>query len=190
MSISTSSIPESLSTLVKQSVGATVESLCGAQATYRVDGHPDAPCDGLCGIISFMGDFAWSFMLALPRQTAIDLTVAFTGFELEFDSIDMSDAVGELANILGGDMNARLEALGAKMAMSLPTVARGHDIQLLLPHDVPCERVSFVSPAGEFWLKVAMARPARGALLMPGQARVLKSDTAASDAGMLQVCRQ
>ena len=132
MSISTSSIPESLSTLVKQSVGATVESLCGAQATYRVDGHPDAPCDGLCGIISFMGDFAWSFMLALPRQTAIDLTVAFTGFELEFDSIDMSDAVGELANILGGDMNARLEALGAKMAMSLPTVARGHDIQLLL----------------------------------------------------------
>src|SRR5712692_6103898 len=114
MSISTSSIPESLSMLVKQSVGTTIQSLCGDQATCRDDGHEETPCDGLCGIISFLGEFAWSFMLALPRQTAIDLTLAFTGFELEFESIDMSDAVGELANILGGDMNARLEALGTK----------------------------------------------------------------------------
>jgi chemotaxis protein CheX len=169
MSSPVSRIPESLSTLVKQSVETTIESLCGSQATYRSDNLPEAPCDGLCGIISFIGEFGWSFMLALPRQTALDLTTAFTGFELEFDSLDMSDAVGELANILGGDMNARMEALGRPTTMSLPTVARGHDVQLLLPHNVPCERFSFVSPAGEFWLKVAMARPARGALLMPGQ---------------------
>jgi chemotaxis protein CheX len=169
MSVSILRIPESLSTLVKQSVGVTIGSLCGSEATYRSESLPDTPCDGLCGIISFVGEFGWSFLLALPRQTALDLTTAFTGCELEFDSLDMSDAVGELANILGGDMNARLEAMGRKTAMSLPMVARGHDVQLLLPHDVPCERFSFASPAGEFWLKVAMARPAGGAFLMPGQ---------------------
>ena len=46
-------------------------------------------------------------MLGLPRQTASNLVLAFAGCEIDFDSPDMGDAVGELANILAGDFVAR-----------------------------------------------------------------------------------
>ena len=59
MTVSSSTIPEELTALVKQSVIATIESLCGAEAACHSEGHPETPCDGLCGIISFIGDFGW-----------------------------------------------------------------------------------------------------------------------------------
>jgi chemotaxis protein CheX len=176
MPITCTPIPEMLTALVKRSVTETIESLCDISTSFADEGRPDAPCDGMCGIVSFVGDLSWSFMLALPRQTALDLTFAFTGFELEFDSADLADAVGEVANILGGDLVARLEEHGTKVAMSLPTVARGRDVHLLLPHDVSRERLSFLSPAGEFGLTVAMVPPVP--ILMPGQQRGLLRDDA------------
>jgi CheY-specific phosphatase CheX len=70
----------------------------------------DAPGDGVYGIISFVGDPCWSFMLGLPRETAAALVERFTGGAVDPESADMADAIGEVANIISGDLVARLEA--------------------------------------------------------------------------------
>jgi chemotaxis protein CheX len=165
-----SGILSELTRVVKESSCATLASMIGGEITCLTRGDDEAPGEGLVGIVSFVGDLSWSFLLCLPRQTALDLTLAFMGMELEFESADMSDAVGELANILAGDFVARLEGGGVKTAMSLPKVIRSRGVQLVLPQNGPTEVLPFASPVGDFWITIAMARP-EGAVTMPGEER-------------------
>jgi chemotaxis protein CheX len=153
--------PQILATVsdgVRASVTETLATLCNGETTYTGSRNEQAPCDGVCGIISFVGDPCWSLMLGLPRQTATDLTTAFIGCELEYDGADMADAIGEVANIIAGDVVARLESQGIAVAMSLPAVARGHDVELMLSRDTPSVRLDFSSAVGDLWARVAMAR--------------------------------
>jgi CheY-specific phosphatase CheX len=165
-----SGIPPELIQVVKESACATLGSMTGGEITCLTGGDDETPCEGLLSIVSFVGDLDWSFMLGLPRQTALDLTLAFMGVELEFESADMPDAVGELANILAGDFVARLEEGGVKTTMSLPTVVQSQDMQWVLPRDAPTEVLPFTSPVGGFRITIARARP-EGGVSMPGEER-------------------
>lgn len=162
-----------LTECMRESACETLAALSGGDTSAVSTRAEDTPCDGVYGIISFVGDPCWSFMLGLPRQTAALLVQSFLGCELEHESADMADAIGEIANIIAGDLVARLESHGIPAAMSLPTVARGHDVELMLPHDTTSERLDFTSPAGALWARVVMARaeeasPRRGACPMCG----------------------
>ncbi len=80
----------------------------------------------------------------------------------------MGDAVGELANILAGDVSARLECQRIKAQMSLPTVARGHDVALSSPVGKPSLRLEFDCPHGRFGCRLTAARPGESLGRRPG----------------------
>ena len=61
----------------------------------------------------------------------------FTGFELDYDSPDMGDVVGEMVNVLAGDIVSRLRDGCIKVAMSLPTIIKETDVEPLLPRGFP-----------------------------------------------------
>lgn len=143
---------------VKQAVLATFTMICGVEPSCETDMKEEVCHDGMVGIISFVGDHSWCLMLGLPRETTTRLAIAFAGFEIPMDSVDMGDVIGELANVLAGHVSARLEDAGLIAQMSLPTVARGQNVELLLPHALPTRRMPFLSAQGEFWVKVLMAR--------------------------------
>lgn len=148
-----------LTDAVKQAVLSTFTMICGAEPSCESVQANGSSHDGVVGIISFMGDLSWVLMLGLPRETSSKLSLAFAGFEIEPDSPDMGDVIGELANVLAGDIVAKLEAINLKAKMSLPTVARGHDVELMLPHTFPPHRMLFNSEQGKFWVKVVVAQP-------------------------------
>ncbi|MDZ7260510.1 MAG: chemotaxis protein CheX [candidate division KSB1 bacterium] len=143
---------------VKQAVLATFATICGVEPSYQGTGEDGAPTHAGVGIISIVGDVAWSLMLGLPRDTATALALKFAGFEIDYDSADMADVVGELANIVAGDAIARLASIGVRAEISVPTVVRGSDLELLVPVRLPSMRMRFASPEGEFWLKLASSR--------------------------------
>ena len=122
----------------------------------------ECPCNGICGTISFLGDPYWSLVLGCPASTATSIAVTFTGMEIDFDSPDMGDAIGELVNIIAGDVVARLEERGIATAMSLPNIVRGHDIEMVLPRDMTAMRLSFSCEQGVFWIEI-IAGPSRPA---------------------------
>jgi len=142
---------------VKESVISTFGTICGTEPVYQDGGENRLACDGVVGIISIVGNVAWTLMLGLPRDTATSLALKFAGFEIPFDSPDMGDVVGEMANVVAGDLIARLDCLGIAAKMSLPTVARGHDIEMLMPGGLVPVKMRFASPEGSFWLKLATA---------------------------------
>ncbi|MGH2356147.1 MAG: chemotaxis protein CheX, partial [Chloroflexota bacterium] len=113
-------LPRPLVDAARQATTATFGAIHGVAPTYLGEGQEGTPCDGVIGIISFVGDHLWSVMLGVPRQSAPGFALSFAGLEVEFDSADMGDVVGELTNVLAGDISARLDAVGIRAEMSLP----------------------------------------------------------------------
>lgn len=109
-------------------------------------------------VISLVGDVNWSVFLGIPRDTAVQLAAKFAGFEIPFDSPDMGDAVGELGNIFGGDVKAKLDAKGVRVELSLPSVTRGEALHMLFPTDSPVAQCTFTTSAGKLLAGVSSKR--------------------------------
>ena len=117
----------------------------------------------MVGIISFVGTPTWTLALVLPEETAPKMAEKFVGFDIPFGSPDMGDMVGELANVLSGEVIAQLDARGVKAQMSLPMVMRGHDLETVLPRGTPELRLGYTLPQGHFCCQVTA--PKNGQLL-------------------------
>jgi CheY-specific phosphatase CheX len=114
-------------------------------------------CNGVIGIISFVGTLPWSMIAAFPCETAVTMMHKFAGFEIPFESADMVDATGELVNIVAGPIIAQLVNIGMEAKMSLPTVARGQGIEILLPSHTQIQRLHFASAPGPFSVTIVTA---------------------------------
>ncbi len=150
-------MPSVLTTCVRDSVSSIFGTIIGVTPEFDGDEEDRNVGDGVVGIISFVGDVSWLLMLALPRQSACNIASSFCGFEIEYDSPDMGDVVGELANVLAGDIVARLAQDDLKVAMSLPTIMRGKDVEPLLPRGLPHKKMHYSMEQGEFMIKMAVA---------------------------------
>jgi chemotaxis protein CheX len=83
------------------------------------------------GTVHITGSWSGSVVVECPE--AFGRIVAATMFESEPDAVaedELVDVVGELANMLGGNVKALLE--GESM-LSLPTVVRGSDFRVMVP---------------------------------------------------------
>jgi chemotaxis protein CheX len=144
---------------IREAVSFTFSSICGLEPTFKIYEHNGHMAEGVVGIISIVaGEEAWSLMLGLPQDTSVAVARKFAGFDIPFDSADMADVVGELANIIAGDAVARLDKVGIKAELSLPTVARGSNLEMLLPDKLPAVRMDFNAPQGAFWLKLGFGK--------------------------------
>jgi len=155
---STKRIPEDISVMVKQSVINTFASISGEEPAYLEDDESKGALNGMIGNIAvFNPDHTLSLMLAIPRDTAISLSEVFIGMELPFESDDMGDLIGEIANILAGEVAANVEKVGFRGQSSLPTATRGSDLTLFMPNKPPTEKMKFSGSNGEFWLTVVLS---------------------------------
>jgi chemotaxis protein CheX len=139
-------------------VAATFASICGEEPTHEESSHDAVEDQAISGIISIVGDIAWSLVLTFPLDTAVSTAMRFAGFEIPYDSADMADVVGELANVVAGDVVYRLQCEGITAELSIPTVARGRNVEIVSPSSQPAHVVRFAGVDGQFWLAVAAAR--------------------------------
>ncbi|MBT3185274.1 MAG: chemotaxis protein CheX [Nitrospina sp.] len=151
-------MPSVLTDVSRDSILSIFNTIFGAEPKFEGGENGKSLGDGVVGIISFMGDVNYIIMLALPKDSAIAMASKFCGFDIDYDSPDMGDVVGELANVLAGDIVARMSKEDFKVTMSLPTIMRGHDVEPLLPRGLPLEKLSFSMAEGHFMLKVAGAK--------------------------------
>ena len=148
------SMPAALVSETTKSVIETFEKICGVSVSQdeQVSGCQNRV--KVVGIISFVGDLMWSLALILPHDSAEEMAKKFAGFEIEFDSADMGDVVGELINVLAGVVCGNLEGAGITSHMSLPTVARGDAFELMLPENLVARRLYFSAGQNDFLVEV------------------------------------
>jgi chemotaxis protein CheX len=151
-------IPTEILEVVKESVINTFASIAGDPPSYMLDDGDDAPLNGMIGNIAvFNSEFTFSLMLAIPAETAVNISEAFLGMELSIDDDDMGDLIAELANILAGDVAANMETVGFRGQSSLPTATRGSDLRLFMPNKPPSAKLRFVGSIGDFILNMALS---------------------------------
>lgn len=150
-------VPAQLLENVKQSIIVAFDKICGT-AVMDAPERSGAGSDGIVGIISFVGDLNLSLMLGFTPESAVQLAQKFAGFEIPFDSPDMGDVIGEMTNVLAGVINGGLETISIKTHISFPTVARGSDVELLLPENLLSQMMNFVVMDLPFWVKLVVAK--------------------------------
>jgi chemotaxis protein CheX len=132
---------------------------CGA-TPQAADLPAENADDMIMGVVSLVGDVEWSLFLGLPRPTATAAAAKFAGFEIPFDSQDMGDAIGELANIFAGKVKALLDAKKVRVEISLPSVLRAKDVHVLAPSPAAASAKGyFKSEIGAFYAGMLTGRP-------------------------------
>ncbi len=154
--VESTTIPVEMKDCVKQSVIDIFTSMCGFQPEFQRSSEREYAFDGFIGAIAFFGDLEWLLFLGLPYDSSRGMATRFAGFEIDLQSDDMDDVVGEMANIIAGDIVARMEAIGWHIRISTPSVARGSNMHVAVPEGTPPVQLHFDSPDGEFWVKYSV----------------------------------
>lgn len=151
------SLPHSDSVL--EAVKEVFTMTCGTEATLSDADLSDKMLDGVViAVISIVGDVNWSVFLGLPRSTSEQLAKSFCGFDVEFESDDMGDVVGELTNILAGTCKQILDKRGVDVEISLPSVMRVEGIEILVQRESTSRKLFFESSVGCFWAGVVSGK--------------------------------
>lgn len=143
---------------VDEAVISVLNKTCGVELALQADDVSLGDTETIVGIISLIGHVDWSMSLGFSSEAATVLASKFAGFEIPFDSDDMGDAIGEIANIIAGEVKANLDRKAIKTNISLPNVFRGAKIQLLKGRGVTSSKAFYESSVGMFWVGINAKR--------------------------------
>ena len=106
------------------------------------------------GIIGVSGEMVGTIVLSMPSDTAESIVSLFTGMEVDTESPDFADAVGELVNMISG--NAKAEFQRKSVSISCPSVVIGSGHTIAVQSGTPCVLIPCTTDCGEVVLEVAL----------------------------------
>ncbi|HUI06920.1 MAG TPA: chemotaxis protein CheX [Verrucomicrobiae bacterium] len=137
-----------------------ISTVCKIQPTVNAQWtEANLPGEKVIAVVSFVGDLDVNIFLGLPSATAVVLASKFAGFEIPFESSDMADAVGELTNMVAGDLKIRLDRCRMKANISVPTVFRGQDLIVATPRSEVVRQHCFHTGGGDFMAGLCSKKP-------------------------------
>lgn len=111
-----------------QSVFSTMLSLTVTPGETLLQSNPP-PLDGALALLGFTGEWVGTGMLFCQKDTACRLSSIMTMTEIAEINDEVLDGVGELANMVLGNVKDHLEPVAGPLAMSIPTVIFGRNFQ-------------------------------------------------------------
>ena len=117
--------------------------------------HPGG--ERLTSFVQLTGDWNGAVLIECTRRQACQ----FAGRILAMDppdavDDDVRDVLGELANMIGGNMKCGMSATGVRLSM--PTVMDGTDCDLRICGSEVQDRLAFQCADGHFWVTVLTTR--------------------------------
>ena len=122
---------------------------CGTQPTHEVS-----------AIIGLSGRAKGTVVLSAEREVALRMTEALLGERMDQINADVTDALGEMANMVAGQSKAQLEHLA--LSVTLPTVitSKGHSVEF--PKNAAPICIPFTCEWGSLALEVALVEQPDG----------------------------
>ncbi len=81
--------------------------------------------DSITGMVGLAGRYRGVLAVHIPRELALDITSSFLGMEVDDLNEDVEDAIGEIANMLGGNVKTLLSDQGKEIQLSVPSTISG-----------------------------------------------------------------
>lgn len=92
-----------------------------------VDENYGKLADSITGVIGLTGNYKGVLAVHLPHQVAFAITGNFLGMEVTEMNEDVEDAIGEIANMIGGNVKSMLSEKGRDIDLSLPSTVSGKE---------------------------------------------------------------
>jgi chemotaxis protein CheX len=112
------------------------------------------PQHEVSGVIGLSGKAQGTVVLGLSRNAALGAAEAMLQERQPEINSDVTDAVGELVNMIAGSAKAKLEHL--EMSVSLPTVITGKNHCVEFPTKVTPICIPFTSAWGEITVEIGL----------------------------------
>lgn len=111
----------------------------------------------LTSIIGISGEASGVVALVFPKVTAMELASRFLGTPAAELNGEATDALAELANMVGGSAKAKFE-MDPPLELSLPTVVEGADYKMRYPTKSVWIEVPFGCDAGAFTMEISFSK--------------------------------
>jgi len=133
-------------------------SMMEIDVTDKVTGGSQCLEDSISGIIGLAGMRKGVLAIHLPYSVAMAITGNFLGMEVTEINEDVEDAVGELANMLGGNVKTILSEKGRDIELSMPSTITGKHYDFQTNKDAERHVIPFVSEAGKFSVELQLEK--------------------------------
>ncbi len=99
----------------------------------------------IVGCVSFAGDVIGNICIHVSREFARIMTAAMLGMEVDEveDDEEINDVIGEVSNMVGGDMKSKLCDAGFPCVLSIPNVTTGCDFKIESKGWMRHEKIAF-----------------------------------------------
>jgi chemotaxis protein CheX len=97
----------------------------------------------ITGMVGFAGTYSGVISIHCPVALALKITSSMLGMECEEVNEDLNDAIGEIANMLGGNVKQVLSKGGLDVKLSIPTVISGEDYTVTSLSESDCVVIPF-----------------------------------------------
>ena len=111
----------------------------------------------ISGIIGRAGTSKGLLAIHLPKQSALAVTTAFLGMDVDEIDEDVHDAIGELANMLGGSIKNALDPKGSGIQLSMPSSICGEEYTIDCLADAEEITVPFEFDGNNFLVELQIA---------------------------------
>jgi chemotaxis protein CheX len=143
-------------------VAQTVEAVFLAMMDLEVSpgGTPWAPSnDQLTSAVHLSGAWNGALLLECDRRQACQFAGRFLSMDPpEAVTDEVRDVLGELANMIGGNIKS---AVAAGLSLSMPSVTDGSDYGLRVYGSEVQDRLAFDSDDGPFWVTLLAEAPGK-----------------------------
>ncbi len=94
----------------------------------------------------------------IPHQVAFAITSNFLGIDIDEINEDVEDAIGEIANMLGGNIKSILSEKGRDIDLSLPSTVSGKEYGFQTIKGAEKIIISFDSDSGQFIVELQLEK--------------------------------
>ncbi len=114
--------------------------------------------DTITGLIGLAGTHKGILGIHTPYPVAMAITSSFLGMDVAEINEDVHDAVGELANMLGGNVKSILSDNGRDIDLSLPSTIAGSEYNFQSDKEVDTVIILFDTGQGEFMVELDLEK--------------------------------
>lgn len=110
------------------------------------------------GMVGMAGTFKGLLAVHIPNEVAKAITSNFLGLEVAEIDDDVKDAIGELANMLAGNIKMAIDQSGKEITLSIPSAVHGDEYTVNSLANAEWVMMPFATPAGEFLVELQIAK--------------------------------
>ncbi len=114
--------------------------------------------DSITGLIGLAGEYKGVLAIHLPKQIAFDIASNFLGMDVDEINEDVEDAVGEIANMVGGNIKSFLSDSGRAIDLAIPSTISGSEYDFQPSKNAERYMVTFQTTSGQFIVELQLEK--------------------------------